>query len=384
MSFQPSRTETIRTLFHGNRFVIPSYQRKYSWEFDQRKALWDDISENLAMKHFIGTLCFKKIENNEDLFTEKYEIIDGQQRVTTLFILLNVLIEKIEDKAMREGFENLYLGSQITPKLKSLGVDEEFLLRVIFEYDSIDEESLVVRSQINLHRAKKDFIGLSSDFTQTEVMQWINFISGNIEILIFNVTQQAEAVKMFSVINDRGLPLSNLDKTKSLLMLYSTLYLNEELNEQINSHFGQIFDFFDEMIFLKNKLGLFRTLDNYDFENTFYTHYYYTAFWIFPDWDYQLGADSIFKQLKRLCENNKTAIDTLRQNISDYINDFRDFAESYARLFRKIDVDNQYQQYFLKMEFTATLYPLLVRLFQQDKLEPLFDTLETVEMRVYK
>lgn len=384
MSFQPSRTESIKTLFHGNRFIIPSYQRKYSWSFEQRKALWDDIAENLNMKHFIGTLCFKRIENPDDLFSESYEIIDGQQRVTTLFILLNVLIEKLEDATIKSGFEGLFKGKPESPKLKALGVDEIFLKDVIFNYLEIKEEDLIVRSQINLYQAKKDFIGMSSKFNQKDILQWINFICTNIEILIFNVTHQAEAVKMFSVINDRGLPLSNLDKTKSLLMLYSTLYLNEELNETINKNFGEIFDFFDEMIFLKNKLGLFRTLDNYDFENTFYTHYYYTAYWIFPDWDYQLGADSIFKQLKRLCEATKTDVPSLRWNVDEYVKDFHSFAKSYVELFRKIDTDIVYQQYFLKMEFTATLYPLIVRLFQQGLLEPLFNILETVEMRVYK
>lgn len=384
MSFQPSRTETIKTLFHGNRFVIPSYQRKYSWEFDQRKALWDDIAENLNLKHFIGTLCFKKVDNSEDPFSDKYEIIDGQQRITTLFILLNVLIEKIEDPTLKQGFESFYLGSVATPKLKSLGVDEEFLIKVIFNYGDINGESLIVRSQINLHTAKKDFQGLTSKFSQEDILQWINFIAGSIEILIFNVGEQSEAVKMFSVINDRGLPLSNLDKTKSLLMLYSTIYLNERLNNNINLLFGQIFDFFDEMIFLKNKLGLFRTLDNYDFENTFYTHYYYTAKRIFPDWDYDLGADSIFKQLKRLCESSKTDADVLQSVITNYVTDFHSFAKSYTELFRKIAADTQYQCYFIKMEFTATLYPLLVRLFQQSKLEPLFKVLEVAEMRVYK
>lgn len=384
MSFQPSRTETIKTLFHGNRFIIPAYQRKYSWGFEQRKALWDDIAENLNLKHFIGTLCFKKVENAEDLFSDTYEIIDGQQRVTTLFIMLNVLIEKIEDKTLKAGFESLFMGALDTPKLKAMGVDEEFLNQVIFKYAEIDDSKLIVRSQINLHHAKKDFKGLSSKFTQNDIIQWINFISNNIEILIFNVTQQAEAVKMFSVINDRGLPLSNLDKTKSLLMLYSTLYLEEELNPSINKLFGDIFDFFDEMIFLKNKLSLFRTLDDFDFENTFYTHYYYTAFWIFPDWDYQLGADNIFKQLKRLCEDSKANTVDLRWNIDEYVKDFHSFAKSYVELFRKIDTDSTYQQYFLRMEFTATLYPLIVRLFQQEKLEPLFKTLELAEMRVYK
>jgi hypothetical protein len=384
MSFQPSRTETIKTLFHGNRFIIPEYQRKYSWGFEQRKALWDDIKENLSMKHFIGTLCFKKIENDKDVFLDLYEIIDGQQRTTTLFILLNVLIERIDDSQLRGGYESLFLGSIEQPKLSALGVDEAFLKKVVFGFPSIKEDELKIRSQINLYQAKKDFIGLTSDFNSNEANRWITFISTKIEILIFNVSQQAEAVKMFSVINDRGLPLSNLDKTKSLLMLYSTLYLDERLNDFINKSFGEIFDCFDEMIYLKNKLNLFRTLDIHDFENTFYTHYYYSARWLFSDWDYQLGADSIFKQLKRLCENSKFEIDRLKQIIEGYVVDFHSFANAYTNLFKRIDSDDNYKKYFVYMEFTATLYPLIVRLSEQSKLDSLLRILEVAEMRVYK
>jgi len=159
MSFQPSRTETIKTLFHGNRFVIPSYQRKYSWGFEQRKAIWDDIDENLSMKHFIGTLCFKKVENTEDVFSDVYEIIDGQQRITTLYILLNVLVEKIVDPTLKRGYETLFIGTVEQPKLTALGVDEFFLANVIFDFTSIDPSLLTIRSQQNLYKAKFDFKG---------------------------------------------------------------------------------------------------------------------------------------------------------------------------------------------------------------------------------
>lgn len=384
MSFQPSRTETIKTLFHGNRFVIPDYQRKYSWKFDQRKALWDDIAENLSMKHFIGTLCFKKKTSISDPFSDVYEIIDGQQRTTTLFILLNVLIEKLNEAELKKRYSDLYIGSPESPKLMALGLDEKFLNRVVFDFEAIKEHDLVIRSQINLYQAKKDFIGMSDSFSQQNLREWLDFITTKIEILIFNVEHQAEAVKMFSAINDRGLPLSNLDKTKSLLMLYSTIYLKEELNDFINKKFGDIFDFFDHMVFLKNKLSLFRTLDEHDFENTFYTHHYYSAKRLFPDWDYQLGADSIFKHLKRICEAQKNDPVGLNLLIKEYVLDFYNFADAYVMLMLKIDSDSNYQKYFLFMEFSATLYPLIVRLFEQSKLDRLLRILEVTEMRVYK
>lgn len=384
MSFQPSRTETIKTLFHGNRFVIPPYQRKYSWQYDQQQALWDDIAENLDLKHFIGTLCFKKKVEESDIVNDVYEIIDGQQRITTLYLLVNSLIESLKDDALRSSYEQLFIGSTSIPKVIPLGSDQDFMTTLVNDFDSIELDELKHRSQINLYKAKRTFKGLIHEFSQADVKAWLDYVSSKIEILIFNVDDQAQAVKMFSVINDRGLPLNNLDKTKSILMLYSTLYLDASLNDQINDTFGNIFDELDETLRLKQNLQLFRTLDDKEFENTFYTHHYYSARSLFDDWDYQLGADSIFKQLKRHCEQIKLEPETLSEFIVDYIKDFNSFATSYRTLFERIQTDDLYSKLFQKLEFTATIYPLIVRLNELEILDDCLEALEIAEVRVYK
>ncbi len=384
MAFQPSITQTIKTLFHNNRFVIPDYQRKYSWIYDQRNALWEDIGENLEMKHFIGTLCFQKIEDTDEIINEVYEVIDGQQRITTLYILLNTLIIQLEDIDKRTAYSTLYIGSEKSPKLIPLGTDEAFMKRLIFDYTNIDADTIKSRSQKNLYQAKREFLSKSKNFTQAQFLKWITYISKQIEILIFNVKDQSQAVKMFTVINDRGLPLSNLDKSKSVLMLYSTLYLNGELNDLVNEKFARIFDYLDNVLEQKKILNLFRRLEDKEFENTFYTHHYYSSRRLFPDWDYRLGADSIFTQLKRNCENLKLDLPKLKNFITDYVKDFANFAKAYSDLFDAIATDDTFGKFFRYLEFTATLYPFIVRLKEQDKLASLLPILEIVEFRVYK
>ncbi len=384
MSFQPSRTETIKTLFHGNRFVIPSYQRKYSWSFDQRKALWDDIVENLDMSHFIGTLCFQKNDGfDDDVINDTYDVIDGQQRITTLYILMNVLISYLES-SKKEAYKELFIGTLEKPKLMPLGGDEEFMKKVIFDYKSINISNVAIRSQKQIYAAKRDFISLVENLEQNKVSQLIEYVSKEIEILIFNVKDQAQAVKMFTVINDRGLPLSNLDKTKSALMMYSTIYLDCELNDNINETFGKIFDLLDNVLYKKEQLQIFRTLDDTLFENTFFTHHYYSCRHLFSDWDYKLGAASIFKHIKRKCEQEKTNDDNLHNFILEYLRDFYLFSRSYSELFDKIYSNEQYAVLFQYMEFSATLFPLIVRLNQQGKLDGALKQLELAEIRVYK
>ena len=128
MSITKSQTEKIGSIFNGNRFIIPTYQRKYSWTDTERKDLWQDIEESIKdnMNHFLGTLSFK--ENKAvGLTTDTiYEIIDGQQRITTLFILLKVLIDKLQDQTVREGLQKAFIGSADNLKLRPLGADGDF------------------------------------------------------------------------------------------------------------------------------------------------------------------------------------------------------------------------------------------------------------------
>lgn len=105
MSITKSQTEKIGSIFNGNRFVIPTYQRKYSWTDSERIALWQDIEESIKdnMNHFVGTLSFKENESLGLSTDTVYEIIDGQQRITTIFILLKVLIDKIADENTKDA-----------------------------------------------------------------------------------------------------------------------------------------------------------------------------------------------------------------------------------------------------------------------------------------
>ena len=383
MSISKSQTEKIGSIFNGNRFVIPTYQRKYSWTDTERKALWQDIEESIKdnMNHFVGTLSFK--ENKAvGLSTDTlYEIIDGQQRITTLFILLKVLIDKISNEDTRKSQLGAFIGDKGNLKLHPLGVDGDFLNKLLFEFDTIKEEEINKRSQKFMYSAKKLFTAFTNALKPQDIEQRIIFIRDRIEVLVFNVESQAQAVKMFSIINDRGLPLRILDKTKSILMLYSTLHLEEQLNGQINDGFEKIFDSYDDLLVTRDKLGILGRLE----ENTIFTQHYYSSKKLFPaTWNNRDGADTIFDNLKTRCEELKDKSDELKKFITDYLTDFQNFAVSYSSMIKEAETKSVFQKPFRYLEFTATLYPLIVRLYMQNKLDDLLPILEAIEVRVYK
>ncbi len=383
MSITKSQTEKIGSIFSGNKFVIPTYQRKYSWTDTERKALWQDIEESIKdnMNHFIGTLSFKENKAVGLSSGTVYEIIDGQQRITSLFILLKVLIDKIEDKNLQQTQLNEFIGSKTNLKLHPLGADGDFLSNLLFDPKTIKQDEINKRSHSFMFSAKKLFTSFANSLTPKEIETRIIFIRDRIEVLVFNVESQAQAVKMFSIINDRGLPLRILDKTKSILMLYSTLHLNEALNDIINSSFEKIFDSYDDLLVCRDRMGILGRLE----ENTIFSQHYYSAKNLFAStWNNRDGADTIFDNLKLKCEELKEHPEDLKAYITNYLTDFENFAIHYSKLVSEIETNPLFQKPFRYLEFTATLYPLIVRLYMQGKLNDLLPILEAIEVRVYK
>ncbi len=85
---------TIKEIFQAQGYSIPNYQRDYAWKDKNFRDLWEDLEEAIDNKkdqgHFIGTMVVAKNEDNKKL----YDIIDGQQRTTTIFMLLACLGER--------------------------------------------------------------------------------------------------------------------------------------------------------------------------------------------------------------------------------------------------------------------------------------------------
>ncbi len=100
---------TIKEIFQEKGYSIPNYQRDYAWKDKNFRDLWEDLEEAIEYNkkgqgHFIGTMVVAKNEDNKKL----YDIIDGQQRTTTIFMLLHVLASKQNEKDKQETRKYLY------------------------------------------------------------------------------------------------------------------------------------------------------------------------------------------------------------------------------------------------------------------------------------
>src|SRR4051794_19908462 len=99
---------TVQTLFGGRRFDVPDYQRGYAWAERQWTDLLDDLDALPATKdHFTGTLVLKAREADGQLVDiegqqyQAYDVVDGQQRLTTLVLLLDAIRREVSALGMQ-------------------------------------------------------------------------------------------------------------------------------------------------------------------------------------------------------------------------------------------------------------------------------------------
>ncbi len=392
MTLANSQTEKFGSLFNaGLRFEIPSYQRKYSWraspnqEQAQAQELWDDIKNSYESgdDHFMGTLSLREIKSEGIQTQEVYEIIDGQQRITTMYLLLNVLIDRIPKSDEQNELRKNIIGDVDNPKIKLLGADEKWLTSFLFD----DKNKVATkRSQKNIQEVHEYFKKRIEAYNSDEIEAIIKFMQERITCLIFKVKSQGQAIKMFSTINDRGLQLKTLDKVKSILMLYAYSFLDKDLQNKINDSFEEIFDAYDQIFTSMEDLevggrGVLGTLD----EDTLFAHHYISASDLFTEKNTRNpSAKNIFIHIKRWCENNRDEREELNKFISGYVSDFANFVTSYSKLLSSIKSNPEYDRAFRYLEFSGTLYPLIIRLYMLGELEKFIPILETIEIRVYK
>lgn len=217
------------------QFRIPPYQRPYSWTFEQVDDLWGDLLDNAPSGHFLGSIVL----STEDL--DRPLVIDGQQRLTTLMLLLAALrdecdlrqmtkdvhrIEKrltADDLAEGDAYFKFKTGSANWP------VFRDFVLRGPHDPQRklLDDETSLqkdVRSRnrpllANLRRLRGHIAGHLHGMLEAEQPAWLRSFEKNlmekVDLVVIEVRDLADAFLLFETLNDRGLQLSAADLLKS-------------------------------------------------------------------------------------------------------------------------------------------------------------------------
>lgn len=234
--------KTLRALFSDKKadFLIPDYQRPYAWGEKECETLWDDVfsfafPDNNSDKfdsnndeYFLGPIVTFK---NEDGLQE---IIDGQQRLTTLMLLLRAFYAKFgymqDDKAIKTS----KMLEQCIWKTDEFGDPDKTMLKISSEVATDDEKDQFLKILTT-----GDATGMKSryaqnyHFFQKKIAEFLNSypsylshlpvrIMNNCILLPIEAESQDTALRIFSTLNDRGLPLSDADIFKAQFYKYYT------------------------------------------------------------------------------------------------------------------------------------------------------------------
>ena len=252
-------------------FEIPIFQRGYAWEEENLRDLWDDLYYLGDREHYFGTILVKKADKTTEagLKTfDHFEVIDGQQRLTTTIILLRELISQIKefgDEEMSNQASKLEENYIVYPphyKLTIGGEDKFFFHNSILAGTSAATPK--TRAQERLEGAQAFFRNQFDRQREQEGDQYLDFLRefksriDRLQVMLYIVPSNAEAVRMFETVNDRGRPLTNLEKTKSILMYASYLVVDDPttldtLLSELNDHFSEIYRCFQD---IEEGLGL--------------------------------------------------------------------------------------------------------------------------------
>lgn len=221
------------------QYAIPVYQRNYEWTKSQCKKLFDDII--LAYKkertHFCGSIVYARLKEENKLIY--YVVIDGQQRLTTIYILLKALIDLAEDDKTREAitdtvmnkdkFDKFGIDQASKLKLKPIKSDDK-QLRFLMEDKTKDTEP-----EIDLDSSIWINYNYFKELTQEFLKEgyYVKDVYEGIQQLIcakILLDDDDNAQEMFERINSTGLPLSLSDKIRNFVLM--TDANQEELYEK--------------------------------------------------------------------------------------------------------------------------------------------------------
>lgn len=231
----------------GNKdalYKIPQYQRPYKWEDEQVDKLWNDIIEayqNGEGNYFLGSIITAKPRDNEN--SAYVDVVDGQQRLTTLMILFCVvrdLYPEINKEVSRENPLAVDLDT-INASITHLNKAERLKLFTHRQHQSDFLEQIINGDTSNLKKPFKYQVRTDEEpkfkFINTAVIlrdkfkekgitasgDFMNFLFNQVKIIRIECKNREFAIKLFQVLNDRGMDLTAADLIKSFLLekLYS-------------------------------------------------------------------------------------------------------------------------------------------------------------------
>ncbi len=202
----------------GN-FIIPAYQRGYRWGREHITMLLNDIYENGVANYSLQPVVVKKLEDGS------FELIDGQQRLTSVFLILKYMMQLVPK--LEQKFSLKYLTRERS---------EEFL-------SSLDEkrskECVDFFHMYEAHLAIKQWFENKDDELLTAINLY-KYFNENVKVIWYQVENTEDSTGLFTRLNIGKIPLTNAELVKALFLSKDTNHLTDEIQLEIATSWDTI------------------------------------------------------------------------------------------------------------------------------------------------
>lgn len=235
---KPEKVNPREVFYQPSRMVVPLFQRPYVWSKERQwQPLWEDIArladvlatKNPAATHFLGAFVVQQLPSTLGTMQE-WSVIDGQQRLTTLQILLDSLHSQLDDRGLT------MLAAQVEPlivnptaflkkpedryKVWPTNLDRVGFKSVMSAPAPVDYSSVAPSRLAEAHQYFSDSIGAwldKADELEISAKLLVDAVSGQLEIVSIRLDATEDAQAIFETLNARGEPLSAADLIKNFI-----------------------------------------------------------------------------------------------------------------------------------------------------------------------
>ena len=360
--------EKLASFFAGNvQFQIPFFQRAYVWQNDNWQELWDDVLEELIAlqagksdsEHFIGTVIIKSRDTGK-LNVATYDLIDGQQRLTTICLLLRALHDVLPEteKGLRKYisdklvFSDSYGNEHI--RLVHSQVDKEHFARII---QAEDNNAALADSSSRIVRGYKWFRNQATNTViQSSIREIVTILLDKLPVIHMALSASDDVQQIFDTINSLGVKLTVGELLKNYLFAFP------EVAPHYEALWKQVFEKDEETILFWEAERTAGRIPRSNIDLFLYSYLIITA-------GTNIKLESLFKQFKSYL---KDQLENKPTELLHFVTELAQYAEIYVGLpegrdLHEIRFDEHEKRFFhiINELDVNTISPLILYIYKE-------------------
>ncbi len=369
--------EKVQSFLTGsNQFIIPFFQRAYVWNVDNWTELWDNLEEEIAeikignnqSEHFIGTIIIKQKES-EKVGALEYDLIDGQQRLTTICLLLRAFYDFAEEANLKNWIKNFLVSvdSYGEQKIRIIHskVDAKYFQKLILdENGNIDDWELFSELKLSDLEKKVDNLNnilgayiyfryrIEKESQQDSIRDYINIILEKLPVIHMALSKNDDVQQIFDTINSLGVKLT----TAELLKNY--LYSKRAVKSYYDTFWSPVFEADEDAIEFWNRDRTSGRIRRTTVELFLYSY-------LVINKESSVKIESLFKEFKEYLKNKDD------EQLISFAKEIFEYAEVYKELpdgenlteISFIEQDKRFLHIVREFEIT-TIFPLILFIYK--------------------